>query len=90
MIKFSGVYRKWAAHAVAVTAVLGGTLLVAQGARADDVSDELARIKAHADCVSQCQRDSFSCMGGCANGQAGASCRAQCLLQSSNCSQSCP
>jgi hypothetical protein len=70
--------------------VLGGTaLVIPRGARADDIEDQLKKIKEQAECRSRCNRESLSCMARCPNGQPGASCRANCLMDSSNCSQSC-
>lgn len=81
---------RWATTFMMVGVVLAGTFLLAQGARADDVEDGLQKIKAHADCVAQCNSTSLGCMAGCPNGQAGASCRAGCVMASNSCVQSCP
>ena len=80
-------------RAIALFAVTAGALaamvLAPPAARADDISDELDKIKQHADSVAQCQRTSFSCMASCSNGAPGSSCRAMCALDYSNCIQAC-
>jgi hypothetical protein len=51
--------------------------------------DGMKKINDQMKCRNRCQRESFSCMGGCPSGNNGMSCRANCQLESSNCSQNC-
>jgi hypothetical protein len=80
----------WMTRGIVMAFALAGAMVLTQSAHADDVDDGLNKIKAHADCVSQCNSASLSCMAGCPNGQSGASCRASCVMQSNSCQQSCP
>jgi hypothetical protein len=67
---------------------------IAQSSDDDDSSsrvwqDGLQKLNQTLKCKNRCQRESFSCMAACPNGNHGASCRGQCILESNNCSQSC-
>lgn len=82
--------RKWTTRALFAGAVLGASALaVPRGARADDVSDALQKMKEQADCRSRCNDESLRCMARCPNGNPGASCRANCLMDSNSCANRC-
>jgi hypothetical protein len=75
---------------IALTAVSSFVAIAApRTAQADDVDDQLKKMKEQMECRSRCNDESLKCMARCPNGNPGASCRASCLLDANSCSNRC-